>query len=217
MTRFSVVLAIGMALCSVPANAGWFPRGVGKYGPYTGGHGYSYNVAYSYGFAFSAADTWRRDIFAYPGGISPYRPYGRPISRTVFPHPLTPYIAIPGPDGLPTLIQPSITDGDLPETILMAPPHVPALQPVPEENRVEETRATIKVNVPEDAEVWLEKEKMAQTGSERTFETPVKPGRMQIFSVRAKWREGEREIEQFRVVGVKAGETAKLMFESSGP
>ena len=44
-------------------------------------------------------------LFAYPGGISPYRPYGRPITYRVFPNPSTPYISVPGPDGMPTLIR----------------------------------------------------------------------------------------------------------------
>ncbi|MBY0231448.1 MAG: hypothetical protein K2W96_19360, partial [Gemmataceae bacterium] len=74
-----------------------------RYGPYTGGHHYSKNVAYSYGFAFSSADTWRRDLFAYPAGIHPYRPYDRPIYYRVYPRPAVPPISVPGPDGLPIL------------------------------------------------------------------------------------------------------------------
>src|SRR5438270_3402526 len=79
MRRFSLALLLVLALGGLPARAGLFDRGIGGamyYGPYTGGHAYSYNVAYSYGFAFSPADTWRRDPVAYPAGIYPYRPYG---------------------------------------------------------------------------------------------------------------------------------------------
>ena len=117
MTRFSVALAV--AFCASTAQAGWlFPKGVGPYGPYTGGHGYSYNVAYSYGFTWSAADSWKRDLYAYPGGIAPYRPYGRPITCTVFPQPATPFISVPGPDGLPMLIHP-VPEG---ETVISSEP-----------------------------------------------------------------------------------------------
>src|SRR6476659_539532 len=106
MMRFSLAFIAGSLFFIPSANAGlftWGPQDY-KYGPYTGGHGYSYNVAYSYGFPFSAADTWRRDVYAYPGGIVPYRPYGKPIIYRVFPTPTTPYVSVPGPDGMPTLV-----------------------------------------------------------------------------------------------------------------
>lgn len=217
MTRFSVALTL--ALGAGTAHAGWlFPKGVGDYGPYTGGHGYSYNVAYSYGFTWSAADSWRRDIFAYPGGVAPYRPYGKPIYYRVFPNPETPNIAVPGPDGLPTLIQ-SVPAGDgalppeatvLPPPAGVLPPATPHLLPVPDATA---KAATIRVRAPNGAEVWVEKEKLPGAAGERTFQTaPLTAGKMQIFSVRAKWSDGGREVEQFRVVGVKAGETAKVAF-----
>lgn len=217
MNRFSVALTLSICLGSTPVFAGWFSKGVGKYGPYTGGHGYSYATAYHYGFAWSAADTWKRDIFAYPAGISPYRPNGRPIYKRVFPRPDTPYIAVPGPDGLPTLIKPmapaeTLVDGPMGQTIL-APEGAPILQPVPQVSSG--TTGTIKMQVPEHAEVWVEKEKLTQTGRERMFQTDtLPPGQMKILSVRAKWLEAGREVEQFRVVGVKAGETARLTFGS---
>jgi uncharacterized protein (TIGR03000 family) len=214
MTRLTV--ALSLALCAGSAHGGWFTRGVGDYGPYTGGHGYSYNVAYSYGFAWSAADTWRRDIFAYPGGIYPYRPYERPIYYRVFPKPETPYISVPGPDGLPTLIHPlPHADAVLPyEPTLLTPPAgappTPNLLPVPDATA---KAATIRVKAPEAAEVWVEKEQLPGAGGERTFQTaPLTGGRTQIFSLRAKWSEGGREVEQYRVVGVKAGETARVTF-----
>jgi uncharacterized protein (TIGR03000 family) len=231
MTRFSVALALGAALASSPAHASWlFPKGVGNYGPYTGGHGYSYATAYHYGFAWSAADTWNRDIFAYPAGISPYRPYGKPISKTVFPHPDTPYIAVPGPGGLPTLVKPSAHPIEELVPGAMAPIGAPILQPVPAGLPASvtapvgvavppsTTAGTIKMQVPPGAEVWIDKEKLSQAGAERVYQTPpLTPGRMQVISVRAKWIDGGREVEQFRVVGVRSGETAKVTFTSSAP
>lgn len=217
MTRFLLALALLLAASSVHA-AGWlFPKGPGRYGPYTGGHGYSYNVAYSYGFAWSAADTWRRDIFAYPGGINPYRPFGRPISKTVFPHPDYPYISVPGDDGLPTLIHPLLPMDGMPEMTVLQPstaqagPTVsPHLLPVPDATA---KGATIRVQAPADAEVWVEKEPLTGKADERAFQTPaLTPGKTQIYTLRAKWTEAGKEIERFRVVGVKAGETAKVTF-----
>jgi uncharacterized protein (TIGR03000 family) len=236
MTRFATALTAGLLVLTSSAQAGWFSRGIGsamEYGPYTGGHGYSYNVAYSYGFAFSAADTWRRDIFAYPGGIYPYRPHGKPIYHRVWPKPDVPYVSAPGPDGLPTLIKPGVagTDGALesvpggvegpfalPPRVYSTPPSTslkpvatPLLQPVPAE--AAGRPAMVRIAVPADAEVWVEKEKMDQTGPDRAFQTPPLPaGKMQIYTVRARWTQEGKEVEQFRVVGVKAGETARLKF-----
>ena len=52
-----------------------------------------------------------------------------------------------------------------------------------------------------------------QTGTDRVYQTPPLPaGKMQIYTVRAKWNQDGRDVEQFRVVGVRAGETSKLNF-----
>ncbi|MFO0879706.1 MAG: TIGR03000 domain-containing protein [Gemmataceae bacterium] len=237
MLRFSLVAA----LVTTTAFAGSYPRYVGPYGAYTGGHGYSYATAYNYGFAWSAADTWKRDIFAYPGGISPYRPYGRPISKTVFPRPDTPYIAVPGADGLPTLVKPTpsletVAPGEVivnpAPAGALGPVGTPLLQPVPAATATAPApvasalapaaapaaAGTIKVVLPESAELWIEKEKMPQTGAERVFQTlPLPAGKMQVLSVRAKWIDQGREVEQYRVVGVKPGETARLVFGATQP
>lgn len=213
MTRFTMVL-FGAAVAGGAAQASWlFPKGVGNYGPYTGGHGYSYATAYHYGFAWSAADTWNRDPFAYPGGILPYRPYGRPISKTVFPHPDTPYISVPGENGLYTLVKPSAPPI---EGVMTAPMGAPILQPVPAATA--DSCASIKVTVPANAQVWVEKEKNDQTAGERVYKTaPLTPGQMSIITLRAKWNENGRDFEQFRAVGVRAGETAKVTFTSTQP
>ena len=87
-----------------------FGNGIGSamdYGPYTGGHRYSYNTAYSYGLSFNAADSWVARPVAYPGGVYPYRPYERPILYRAWPaSPRGPPISVPGEDGLPVLMAP---------------------------------------------------------------------------------------------------------------
>jgi hypothetical protein len=40
---------------------------------------------------------------------------------------------------------------------------------------------------------------------------------MRIYSVKARWYEDGKEVEQYRVVGVKAGETARLKFGATKP
>ena len=221
MKRYGLAL-LTMFMLQIPdAGAGLFDQGIGGamyYGPYTGGHGYSYNTAYGYGFAFSAADTWRRDPFAYPAGVYPYRPYGRPITCTVFPTPQAPYISVPGPDGLP-ILEPTIP----PVSVITGVPVLaaPGTTSAPQQLKTapkEELSATVLVKVPAGAEVWFDKEKTTQTGADRVFQSPpLTPGKTHICSVRAKWNEGGQEIEQFRVVGIRAGETAKVNFTSARP
>jgi uncharacterized protein (TIGR03000 family) len=174
-------------------------------------------VAYSYGFAFSAADTWRRDPIAYPAGVYPYRPYGRPILYRIFPQTpgSVPPISVPGEDGLPVLVHPGVAHDSLATPAVIVPGPLPALQPVPADPTVQgEARpATIRVVVPYNAEVWVEKEKTTQTGMERAFVLPpLAPGKTHVYSVRASWTENGRAVEQVRVVGIRAGETAKVNF-----
>ena len=181
------------------SQAGFFNQGIGSamyYGPYTGGHIYSYNVAYGYGLSFSPSDSWRRDPLAYPAGIYPYRPYGRPILYRAFPiYPDNPPISVPGPDGLPVLRTP-------------APSGTPLLRPVPADGRC----GTIRVIAPAGAKVWVEKEALA--GGE--YRTPaLGAGVMKIYSIRAQWTDKDGTREQFRAVGVKAGETAQVDFTSA--
>lgn len=211
-----VIVPCCLFLHVTTATAGLFGGGIGsamQYGPYTGGHAYSYATAYHYGFTFSPADSWRRDVYGYPGGVNPYRPFGRPIERRVFPHPDVPYISVPGPDGLPVLVRdPSVP----PRPVAVTPATHPDLQPVPAQRAVVEERGKIRLAVPENAEVWFEKQKMNTPGSDRLYETePLEAGRTKVYTVRVRWTEGAQTFEQFRVVGVRAGETARLTFGPS--
>jgi uncharacterized protein (TIGR03000 family) len=227
MKKTWLALVAMVLLGGASAQAGLFDQGIGSamyYGPYTGGHGYSYNTAYGYGLSFSPADSWQRDPFAYPAGVSPYRPWDKPIYYTVFPKPAVPYVAVPGPDGLPVLV-PSATAALAPPAPIPAPPTMPliptpvaapALKPVPP--GPPPVCATIRLSVPDGAEVWFDREKTIQGGSDRVFQSPpLTPGKMVIYTVRAKWNSAGRPVEQFRVVGVRAGETAKVTFSAPSP
>jgi uncharacterized protein (TIGR03000 family) len=221
MKNYALALAAVVILEASASVAGPFNQGIGGamyYGPYTGGHAYSYNTAYGYGFAFSPADTWRRDPLAYPAGVYPYRPYEKPIYYRTFPDKDKAYIAVPGPDGLPVLVpaaKPEVTETGPP--VIVAPAAAPVFHPVPE-TAVLEKPATIRIHVPAAAEVWFDKEKMGQTGADRVFQSPpLPPGKTHVYTVRAKWDDAGRPVEQFRVVGVRAGETAVLTFPSARP
>src|SRR5262245_11779316 len=177
MTKRWVLLACALG-AAAQAEAGPFNGGIGPsmyYGPYTGGHGYSYNVAYSYGFAFSSADTWRRDPLAYPAGVYPYPLGPYPPRRWLFP------------TDSPTYHGPHAAVVAAP--VEVSPTASLPLQPVP--GMLATSAATIRVRVPADAEVWFGLEKTTQTGPERTFQSPpVPPGRSYVYSVRARWVEG---------------------------
>lgn len=230
MTRGSLAICAALLTLSSVQAGGWlFPRGPGphmRFGPYTGGHGYSYNEAYSYGYPFSAADTWRRNVFSQPQGYTPYRPNEKPIQHRVFPKPDVPYISVLGPDGMPMLVRPpvgGVMDGAVAPPLLVPPASLPPagtplLQPVPAEAALAPTAAnaaTVRIQVPEGAEVWVEKQKLDQVGPERIFTTPaLSSEQTEIVSVRAKWHEAGREVEQFRAVGVRAGQTASVRFTS---
>jgi uncharacterized protein (TIGR03000 family) len=182
------------------ASAGFlgFGEGIGSamyYGPYTGGHGYSYNVAYSYVLPFTAADTWRRDLLAYPAGPYPY-PLGPYAPRRYF-FPTAPTyhaMVVPGP---------------------MAPGEVPELVPVP--GAGVEAPATVLVTVPANAELWFDGEKTAQTGAQRTFHSPpLPPGNTYVYTVRVRWTEGGKPFEQIQAVALQPGGTARLSFPRAG-
>jgi uncharacterized protein (TIGR03000 family) len=208
MTRFLAPLLLLALPCLPAAEAQLFPTGPDalRYGAYTGGHAYSYNTAYGYGLSFSPADSWWRDPFAYPAGIYPYRPFQRPITYRVFPRPTTPYVSIPGPNGLPILVPQVVEAGPAPVGVIVNP-GLP-LVPVP---AADGRCAQIRVVAPAGAEVWVEKQKLPGAGA--TYQTPpLTSGKMQLYSVRAKWAVAGKQVEQFRVVGVSAGDSAQVQF-----
>lgn len=201
----SHVALLAAILGVAAAHAGPFNRGIGGamyYGPYTGGHLYSYNTAYSYGFTFSSADSWRRDIFAYPAGIVPYRPYDWPIRYRAFPIDKDrPSIAVEGEDGLPVLRK-------LPPTTLDS--SVPLLTPVPSAANM----GTVRVRVPIGTTVWVNDRELPG-GMERLFNTqPLQTGQEVIYTIRAKWSEAGHPVERYRAVRVGAGQSADVDFHA---
>jgi uncharacterized protein (TIGR03000 family) len=198
--RFPALAALGLLLSAGTASAEFlgFGCGIGPamyYGPYTGGHPYSYNVAYGYGFAFSSADTWWRDPLAYPAGpyAYPYGPY--PPRRFFCPN------------------APVCLAADGAGAVVAGPMGLP-LEPVPGAPQP----ALIEVKVPSGAEVWFEKNKTAQTGTQRIFRSPaLPPGGRYVYTVRARWEEDGKKVEQMQAVGVQAGQTARVAFPAPRP
>jgi uncharacterized protein (TIGR03000 family) len=193
--RLPLPALLVLLLGATPGRAGLFNSGIGDamyYGPYTGGHIYSYNTAYGYGLSFNFADSWRKDPFAYPYGPYPYRP----------PYPLLPHFrdnatAVPG----------VIIDQPVPAQLGQ-------LQPITASTQA----ATLQVTVPPTAEVWIEGQKTTQTGPERTFRSPpLESGKSYLYTVRARWMEAGGAVEQFQAVTVSAGGTANVRFPARRP
>jgi uncharacterized protein (TIGR03000 family) len=73
--------------------------------------------------------------------------------------------------------------------------------------------ATVEVSVPAGAELWFDGRKTVQTGTQRTFMTPVlEKGSSYHYEVRASWiRDGQR-VEETRSVPVTAGGRVSVTF-----
>jgi uncharacterized protein (TIGR03000 family) len=87
-----------------------------------------------------------------------------------------------------------------PHVILTAPP---ATTPV----------VHFTVEVPPDAEVYLEGVKTTQTGSNRLFVSPpLTPGKQYVYEIRARWSDNGRPVEQMRSLVVTAGDRLTVSF-----
>jgi uncharacterized protein (TIGR03000 family) len=73
--------------------------------------------------------------------------------------------------------------------------------------------ATVRVQVPTDAQVWLEGQPTRQTGPVREFETPpLEPGRKYEYQIKASWIKNGRMVSDTQTVTFRAGETPSVTF-----
>src|SRR5690606_38290506 len=73
--------------------------------------------------------------------------------------------------------------------------------------------ACVIVNVPPDAEVWMEGQRSSQSGTTRTFfSPPLPPNQTFVYQVRARWHEGAGRREQIHEVTVAAGHRIAVQF-----
>jgi|GEM_PF-5309175 len=69
------------------------------------------------------------------------------------------------------------------------------------------------VMVPADAEVWFDGAKTTQAGPDREFiSPPLRPGHSYSYDVRARWKDGGREVDRTRRVTFYAGDHLELDF-----
>jgi uncharacterized protein (TIGR03000 family) len=105
----------------------------------------------------------------------------------------------------------------VPEKDGMAPPTAPANEESPAPPN-EEGTCKVTVLVPADAELDFNGTQMSQTGTERVFVTPpLEPGSNYRYTIRARWTEDGKPVEQTRKVGVKPGGEVRVDFTSPLP
>lgn len=82
--------------------------------------------------------------------------------------------------------------------------------------RREARRAHLEVNVPEHADLWLQNQKMSQTGAARGFHSPpLESGRGYTYQIRVRWKEQGKTITRSRKIKVRAGEHVTADFLES--
>lgn len=78
--------------------------------------------------------------------------------------------------------------------------------------------ALLKVQVPLDAEVWLEGQKMRSVGTMRHYRSPpLDPTKEYAYEVRARWRSDGKAIDDVRHVAIRAGAIAIADFSHLDP
>jgi uncharacterized protein (TIGR03000 family) len=72
--------------------------------------------------------------------------------------------------------------------------------------------AHFKVVVPAgDAEVWLNGQRTAQTGTDRRFQSPpITPGKDYSYEVKARWLENGQAVERTETIVVQAGKAVSV-------
>jgi uncharacterized protein (TIGR03000 family) len=138
-----------------------------------------------------------------------YYAFGRGTSVANFPGP------VPGPEYFWDWTAPWRRYWVLRPPLPVPPPAMgnePAplvVQAVPEGEPV----AHFTVEVPANAEVYLEGVRTRQTGPQRVFASPpLSPGRQYIYEVRARWVENGQPVEQTRNLVVTAGQRYTVRF-----
>jgi uncharacterized protein (TIGR03000 family) len=78
--------------------------------------------------------------------------------------------------------------------------------------------ALLKVQVPENAEIWLEGQKMRSIGAQRHYRSPpLDPAKDYVYEVRARWLVDGKPYEDVRHVAIRAGATIAVDFTHLDP
>lgn len=73
--------------------------------------------------------------------------------------------------------------------------------------------AQFTVEVPAAAQLWIDDQPTRQGGAVRQFVTPPLPGNgRSAYVLRARWRVGDRDVEQTRLISLRPGERVTVSF-----
>lgn len=101
-------------------------------------------------------------------------------------------------------------------TIVIAPPPAPPRPPEPSVVLANEFPATLVVQFPAAADVWLNGRAVkGEAAEERTLTSPVlRPGESFAFDVKARWASGGKTYETTRTVTLGPGDRSRLIVVS---
>ena len=119
----------------------------------------------------------------------------------------------PPPPSVPP-VSPPLTPSPAgpPPAVIGAPPPPPA--PKPDETK-KDAPAIINVQVPAIAVIWFGDQRMTQTGTRRTFQSPaLEPGKTFYYKMKVTWptTPGQKDFETTQDVTVRAGQTTEIDF-----
>jgi uncharacterized protein (TIGR03000 family) len=87
-----------------------------------------------------------------------------------------------------------------------------------QERPTQQATAVVTVHVPANAEVFIEGERMTETGTERRFVTPLLGvGAPYHYTIRARWPQGGKTVEQTREVPITGGANVNVDFTTAPP
>jgi len=170
---------------------GYYGRGYYGY-PYARyGYGHIYGGYYPYGGAYYAYPYYNNpglyDMYAYTPSS------GLPVDSGYFSN----AGAVP-PDAADPLY-PALQTG---------PPPVSAAAPAPADER-----ARFSVDVPANAQLWVENTLTTATGTVREFQSPpLTPGRQYAYTVHARWTDNGHEVDQSQRVQFGPGDHVNMLF-----
>ena len=78
-----------------------------------------------------------------------------------------------------------------------------------------EDAAVIAVQLPANADLWIEGTRMRMAGAHRRFVSPpLEPGVTYVYEVRAVWNEKGHKVEQSQSLTVRAGNQSSIIFRA---
>jgi uncharacterized protein (TIGR03000 family) len=161
----------------------YYRGGYGYYRPWYGGYGrYGYYPYSGFGLGLALGGLGYGYGYSYPY----YGSYGYPYYADS------------------TYYGPSYVENDV--AVVPSESYYPPAEPAP----AVATSATLTVQLPADAKLWIDGQPTAQTGPARTFQTPanLEPGRTYSYKLTAEWVENSQTVTREREVTFQPGNQA---------